>query len=251
MKRLASLLLLFALAMPAFGQSVTLPSEIKGAVGAWIIIAPEKIDGGEPKYRIDAGLQEVRLDLLLPADMLVKLKGKVVTANVPGIYKVESWNAKADVASLISTCMVIVGTPQPLPPNNPPPAIIPPVTPPVTPPAPIPSALQQSLQVAYDTELDPKKSANTGALADLFGSVVAMAKASGTVKTHKDFQTKIKAATDLAIGPAAIPKVRTAVGAFLVTVLPTDPFGPADDAYWSSAAIDYKAVSDALNGVKR
>lgn len=99
----------------AFGQSVTLPAEVKGAPGSWVIIAPEKVDGGKPKWRIDAGLQEVRLDLLLPPETLATLRGKVVTATKPGRYKVEAWNAKGDVASDIATVWVVIGEPGPDP----------------------------------------------------------------------------------------------------------------------------------------
>lgn len=110
-------LILLSLPSLAYGQSVTLPIEVKGAVGAWIIIAPEKIDGGTPKWRIDPGLQEVRLDLLLPPEMLKQLKGKVVTANQAGKYKIECWNAKADQASDIATCWIVIGNPTPVPPG--------------------------------------------------------------------------------------------------------------------------------------
>jgi hypothetical protein len=105
----------------ALGQSVTLPPEVKGGVGAWIIIAPEKIDGGKPRWRIDPGLQEVRLDLLLPPEQIAMLRGKVVTANKAGRFKIEAWNAKADAASDISTCWVVIGEPVPVPPDPKPP----------------------------------------------------------------------------------------------------------------------------------
>jgi hypothetical protein len=110
----------------ALGQSVTLPPEVKGGVGAWIIIAPEKIDGGKPRWRIDPGLQEVRLDLLLPPEQIAMLRGKVVTANKAGRFKIEAWNAKADVASDISTCWVVIGEPGPVPPDPKPPEPKPP-----------------------------------------------------------------------------------------------------------------------------
>lgn len=135
MKHLLSVLVL-VWASVAWGQEVKLPAEIKGAPGSWIIVAPEKIDGGEPRWRIDPGLQEVRLDLLLPPDMLSKLKGKVVTG-ATGRYKVESWNAKGDKASDISTCWVVIGDAPPVPPGPLPP--IPPTPVPPVPPTPVPT----------------------------------------------------------------------------------------------------------------
>lgn len=105
--RLASLFLcLFT--SPLFAQSVTLPAEIKGAPGSWIIVAPDAVDGGVVKWRIDPGLQEVKLDKLLPPETAALLKGKVVTGPA-GVYKLEAWNAKGDVASDISICWIRIG----------------------------------------------------------------------------------------------------------------------------------------------
>jgi hypothetical protein len=115
-----------------YAQSVTLPAEVKGSPGAWVIVAPTSVDGGSPRWRIDPALQEVRLDLLLPKDMLGQLKGRVVTGPA-GIYKVEAWNAKGDVASEISVCWIKIGDAVPVPPPLPPVPPVPP--PPVNPPA--------------------------------------------------------------------------------------------------------------------
>jgi hypothetical protein len=125
MKRLVACLLSLGVLASACAQELKLPAEIKGAAGAWIIVAPEVISGGKPKWRIDPGLQEVRLDLLLPPEVLGSLRGKVLQAS-PGRYRVEVWNAKDDVASDIVTCWILIGD-QPLPPpgpgpNPPPPA---------------------------------------------------------------------------------------------------------------------------------
>lgn len=118
-------------------------------------------------------------------------------------------------------------------------------------PVPVVSDLQKSLQAAYETELDPAKSSHTAGLADVMVNFVPMAKASGKVKTHKDFTTAAKAATDAAIGATAIPKVRLAAGGWLASKLPTDPSGVADDGYWAATDAAYKTLSDSLKGVKR
>lgn len=117
--RFAWAVLLLLVHGAAWAQSVVLPAQVKGSPGAWIIIAPESVDGGAVKWRIDPGLQEVRLDLLLPPELLTKLKGKVVTGT-PGRYKIEAWCAKGNVASDIATCWVeIVGSPTPPDPKPP------------------------------------------------------------------------------------------------------------------------------------
>jgi hypothetical protein len=99
----------------AKGQEVTLPAEIRGSPGAWLIVAPESVIGGKPRWRIDPGLQEVRLDLLLPPEQIAQLRGKVLTSTVAGRYKIEAWNALGDVASEIATCIVVIGNAPPVP----------------------------------------------------------------------------------------------------------------------------------------
>jgi hypothetical protein len=105
----------------AFGQSVTLPAEVRGAPGAWIIVAPEAVDGGQPKWQVDPALQEVRLDLLLPPETIASLRGKVLTCSTPGRFRVLAWNAKGDVASNLAECWVVIVDPRPpTPPPDPP-----------------------------------------------------------------------------------------------------------------------------------
>jgi hypothetical protein len=105
------------MASPLAAQSVTLPAEIKGARGAWIVVAP-KLDGGAPKWRVDPRLQEVDLAALLPADSVAKLKGKVFTSATDGRFKVEVWCAKADGVSDIATTWLIVGDGKPVTPDG-------------------------------------------------------------------------------------------------------------------------------------
>ncbi len=96
-------------------QSVSLPSEIQAMRGEWIVIAPDKIDGGAPRWRLDPSLTEVRLDLLFPPEVVKTLKGKVVRASKDGRFKVECWNAKGDLASDIAVCWIQVGDVNPSP----------------------------------------------------------------------------------------------------------------------------------------
>lgn len=123
MKHLLAILLAL-LPLGALAQEVKLPAEIRGLPGAWIIVAPEVISGGAPKWRIDAGLQEVRLDLLFPPEVAKQARGKVFQS-ATGRFKVEVWNAKADVPSEIVTCWLVIGDPGP---------VVPPINPPVDPP---------------------------------------------------------------------------------------------------------------------
>lgn len=140
-------LLLCCLAASAGAQTVTLPAEIRGGTGSWVIVAPEAVDGGTVKWRIDAGLQEVRLDLLLPPETIAKLRGKVLTALVAGRYRVEAWTAKGDVPSDIATCWVVIGQPGPTPPDPP--------NPEPDPPDPTPSGLRSVMLIHESAEKTP------------------------------------------------------------------------------------------------
>jgi hypothetical protein len=153
MKHVFAAVAMFVATGLAPAQSVKLPAEVRGAVGAWIIVAPESLDGGVPEWEWDSRLQLVPLDLLLPPEFIKQLKGKVFTATTPGRYTVMAWNAKGDRASKLSRCVVIVGDPGPVPPVPPPPGPgpTPPVPPGPTPsPAPIPEAGFRVL-VVYET----------------------------------------------------------------------------------------------------
>lgn len=123
-------LLLFAGFTPA--QEVKLPPTIKALPGQWIVVAPESVDGGLPRWRSSEGLSEVDLSALFPTDLLKQARGRVFTATRPGTYIVEAWNAKGDVASAISRCVItVIGTPSdPMPDPKPddPPKDPPPVT---------------------------------------------------------------------------------------------------------------------------
>lgn len=142
MRWVASVGLALFVAVSAFGQEVRLPGEIYGSVGAWIIVAPEVVTGGKAKWRIDPGLQEVRLDLLFPPEVATQARGKVLTSTVSGRFRVEAWNALGDVPSDIATSWLVIGTPAPPGPVPPTPPVppVPPVPPNPPAPAPIPAA---------------------------------------------------------------------------------------------------------------
>lgn len=110
----------FVLLIPslASAQSVSLPAQVKGDVGGWIHIKPVKVDGGQPRWRIDPELEEILPETFLPPEIAAKFVGKLVRGPA-GKYRIESWCAKADTASDIATCWVIIGkgtTPLPDPP---------------------------------------------------------------------------------------------------------------------------------------
>jgi hypothetical protein len=212
-------------------QSITLPSEVKGSRGAWIIIAPEKVDGGKPKWRLDPGLQEVRLDLLLPPEVLAQLRGKVVTASENGRYRVEAWNAKADVASEIATCWVIVnGGPTPPPPPPPPPPSDP---------------LTKRLQSAYDRDTDLDKSVYLPRMVEVYESVPGLL---SNARTLGHLFDALNAARKSQIGERLL-QIRTEAGAYLVEQLGKEDLAFTPDLQDRARNV-FLALAKAMKGVR-
>jgi hypothetical protein len=172
-KRMALAVLL--LATPAFAAdtppqaappTVKLPAAMTTKVGAWIVV-PADVDGGVPQWWLpdarkadggkaarmaDAspsqGLAEIPLASLFGDEWAAKARGRVFTSDVPGVFRVCAYNARGDVASLISTCVVTVEGVQPTPGPTPPGPTPPGPTPPG--PAPIPGDGFRVLMV-YET----------------------------------------------------------------------------------------------------
>lgn len=107
----------------AWSQSVTLPPEVKGDPGAWVVVVPTAKDGGEVKWKVGPGLTLVPIDKLFPGQ---KAAGIVVQAP-KGTYEVWAWVAKGDVASDLATCKVVIGGPIPGPTPPDPPGPTPPI----------------------------------------------------------------------------------------------------------------------------
>jgi hypothetical protein len=170
-----ALLLLVVVAAPAFAAdtpeppraappTVALPSAMTTKVGAWIVV-PADADGGVPQWWLpdarkadggkavrmaDAspsqGLAEVPLASIFGDEWAAKARGRVFTSDVAGVFRVCAYNARGDVASLISTCVVTVEGPQPTPGPTPGP------TPPGPPPGPAPGPVANlRVLVVYDT----------------------------------------------------------------------------------------------------
>jgi hypothetical protein len=152
MKRLAVVLLLFA--APAFAAdtpeptkagppTVTLPKEVTGKAGAWIIVSAKTANAGPVRYYLpDPGLNEIPLNALFGEEWYAKAQGRVFTADQPGRYRVVAWAGGDNRdSSQGSVCTVIVGdAPPPVPPGPNPPGPNPPTPPGPTPgPAPIPA----------------------------------------------------------------------------------------------------------------
>jgi hypothetical protein len=238
MKRASSLLLLFALAVPGWGQSVVLPKTLDAKAGRPIFLSP-LVDGDDLKWEIDAGLDD--WVAMLPPEVAKNFGQSKIFYGEKGTYTIRAWTAKVvdgkAKLSPISTCIITVDGGRP---------------PPVPDPPPVPtSALQRSLQAAFTLDTDTDRTAKVAALADLWGNFVPAAKKSGTVTTSADLMAKGAAAANIAVGPSAttIPNVRKAIGVYLQSVLGSTSVA-ADEAFWTRADTEFRNVATALKGLK-
>lgn len=127
MRRILLAAALVALACPCWAQSVTLPAEIKGEVGQFVEIVATTDDATIKWHSVDAGLN------LFPQRLLKDTKIAVVTALVPGRYRIIAVSAKGDVPSDFAFCTVVIGNPGPAPPPKPEPPVPPEPEPPPNP----------------------------------------------------------------------------------------------------------------------
>lgn len=203
---------------------LTAGGDITGAALIWDVTDEDQIDADD---QAKAG----RFNFVAPPGQY-RVKLRAIRIGKDGLPTVETARAT-----------VVIGDGKPVPP-------IPPNPPgPPDPPNPAP-ILTQQLQFAFAMDTGSNKAAAVITLSNLLGTAVEVAKRSGRMKTAMDFQTFVKASTDVAIGPDAIPKTRIAIGGYISSVLPTEPSTPADEAYWLRAQTAYSTVSEALKGVK-
>lgn len=130
---------------------------------------------------------------------------------------------------------------------------VPPTPTPTPIPIPVPSnPLTDDFQKAFDADISTDDKASR--LANLTGvmqSVVQAAKTSGKCKTAGDFAAVVHTATESAVGTGKLMTLRTRIGAYLATQLPTSTATTADDAYWAKATAAYANVASALSTLKR
>ncbi len=154
MRKLFSLALLLLLPLQAFAQSVTLPQNVAGQAGNFIIIRPTQLDAEDVTWLpLDSGLS------ILPPELSSKHEVCVAIAGRDGTYRLACIAAKVvgGKAALSSPaiCFVTVGTPgpTPVPPGPNPPKPDPPKPDPIPPsPPPIPAAGLHVL-VVYETSV--------------------------------------------------------------------------------------------------
>lgn len=211
--------------MTAQAQTVKLPAEVKGDVGAFVRVPAETVEKEVRWYSPDAGLA------VFPVELLKDSKTAVVTATKAGRYRMVAWTAKGDVPSLPAECVVVIGN-APVPPGPGP-----------DPPLPT-DPLTVAIRAALATEPSPEKIAFVSKLADLYTSAAQQVKTTDKTKAS-EFHAAMKAARIALIGEA-VPLVRAEVTKYLDGKLPTTVDAPLDAPTKELCAKEFMNVATAL-----
>ena len=204
--------------------AVTLPAEVRGEVGAFVVIEA-KTEGKSVRFvALDPGLS------VFPPELLATKKATVIVAARSGRYRILAYSAVGDEPSEPAFCTVIIGTPGPDPGPTPGPT----------------SPLTKALQAAFDGETANDK-------AKLATLITTMEKAADmanlpTLTTTAQLESAVRAARMASLGDS-LPAVRVAIGEYLASKLPTSDT-PLTPELRGAAGSAYNHVAEALKGVK-
>lgn len=234
----AAALLVIALAAPAWGQSVTLPTTVLAERGRLVRVALT-YDGDDVAWRADP-----RLDAFREYDPDPKQVKLVILAppNLPdGVYELLANAAKGGNLSDFGVCRVVVGQPPPVPPGPQPPGPQPPQPPPPGPADPLVAEVRAAL--AAESAEDKAKA---GQLAAYYAWASATAGAhAGT--NQQLWSAMVAKQRELGV-VGGFPRVREVVGRKLLTVWPaqTDPTLTVTAAQRDAARAAFAAAAEGL-----
>jgi hypothetical protein len=109
---------LVALLLLAAPPTLTIPKEIAGEPGAFIVVRAES-DSPWVNFRADSGLA------VFPANLLSDRKATVVTARAPGRFTLHAYTGNVD-GGVDADVVIVVGGAPPVPPGPQPPGPVPP-----------------------------------------------------------------------------------------------------------------------------
>lgn len=218
----------------AWGQApaVKLPSEARGAVGAFVEITGETSGAVVAWYVVDPGLS------LFPPARLKDTKTAVVTSPRPGRYRLLAYSAVGQQPTIPAVCVVVIGdAPVPPPPPGP------------DPPPPPNDELVRDLQAAYDTDPAADKDANRTKLAALYRQAGSLAD-DQSITTAGALLSTLKTAAGTLLPRDALLPVRQRIAVLLRAELPTTAEAPLDSATRAKAKAVFSRVALALEVVR-
>lgn len=225
----------------ANGQSLKLPTEVRGSPGSFVVVRAET-DGAKVKwYSLSAGLN------VFPAELLADKKATVVTANAPGRYRLMAWTAIGGEPSDAEIVQVVIGDVPPPGPGPVPPPGPGPVPPPPGPIDPLTKRIYDALLADTDSPTDKRKHA-----AALAGFYAAMAAHVGdkSIATIGDFLSDYRKAIPSIIPAGAISGTRKVCGAEVSNLAGEDPDKAIDDSMRAAFVDLFKKIAASLESFK-
>ncbi len=208
-----TLLLLLAIAAPAFGQP-PMPDAPKPAI---VLSDPGKVAPGKlARVSATTAAKRVTWRVPQPVDFEPSADSMRIVCTAPvGVYSIEACCVDADGNIVFAACKLIVESP------------IPP------PPAPPPDTLRTDLQLLAAAETGPQRSDNLKRLAALYRQAATIA---GQAADPAALAKQVHDAADTLLPAASMLKLRDRVRAELAKI--GDPSLPAD---WQKRAADVYA----------
>lgn len=239
-------LLALAFSAMAQGPSISLPKEVKGDVGDWIVVEATT-DGKQVRWVAMSSALKV-----FPTQLLKDSKSAVVQANRPGRYRLLAYTAVGDVPSdPVITYIVVTNGPDPEPPTPPdpkPPGPTPPVppVPPGPPPDPV-DAFTAKIRAALasDPGTAPDKAKHAAALSGFYAAMARHVDKK-QVATVGDLLADYKVAMKAVLPDGVIPATRGVCGQIVFDATGEDGERKIDDDLKASLVALFGKLSKAL-----
>jgi len=224
--------LLFVASCALADVPLTLPKEVKGRPGEFLVIRAETSCPAVRFVLLDTGPN------LFPADLLKDPKVCVLFSLRPGTYRVLAYTAKGDEPSMPVIVHVLIEGDEPPPP-------------PPTPPAPA-DPLAAQFQAAYsaDKEAEATKRSQLTNLVGLYQAIAELALDTNHFKNLGDVLTDLQKTARAMIRVDALIEVRKLIAAEVNTTLGTNPGIVLDATMRPRTADCFTRIAKALERVK-
>jgi hypothetical protein len=204
---------------PAEPPAVVLPAEVNAAPGRAVVLKATS-PGKQIRWLLPSS----------DADLVPFPDGKtaVFAAPKPGRYSVYAWTAAGDVPGEAARCVVVVGEPVPVPPEN---------------------RFERDLLAAYAAEPAADKALHAKALAAAYREIEQLLRG-GAGTTPGDVAAKLRACVEARLGADALRAVRSRLGEEIGKRFPADAEAALTPAQRADLAAAFARVAALLERLK-
>jgi len=234
-------ILLAAAALFVADVPLTIPAEVRGQPGEFLVVKAETPGKDVRWVLLDQGPN------LLPPELLRDSKTAVVYCLKPGTYRLLAYTAKGDEPSEPRICRIIIGNqPSPPGPDPKPPGPKPPVPPPVDP-------LLAKFRDAYaaDKSDAAAKKQQVAALTGLYAAMAEHVQEDKTLATTGEVLADLqRTAKAMVLRAEVLVELRKMIAAEISAALGTNPATALDAALRGKASETFNKISKLLEQVK-